>query len=97
MSCFQLRQFAEPHDVLIAVSGDDAAANEILELAESEEQLTPRLVIEPGRRSTVKTRYIAEGQQLLRADDETTAPILSPFNRSPHQRQPINVVKAGEL
>ncbi len=60
------------HAVMIAVTGDDPAAAQIAELAESEEHLTPRLIVEPGRPSTVKTRYIAEGQQLLRADEETT-------------------------
>jgi D-beta-D-heptose 7-phosphate kinase/D-beta-D-heptose 1-phosphate adenosyltransferase len=61
--------------VLVAVTGDDQAAREITDLAECEERLTPRLIVEAGRPSTVKTRYIAEGQQLLRADDEVTAPI----------------------
>ncbi len=61
--------------VVIAVTGDDAAARQIADLAEAEEQLTPRLVVEVGRPSTVKTRYVAAGQQLLRADDETTASI----------------------
>ena len=60
------------HAVLIAVVGDDLAASQIAELAEAEEQLTPCLIVEPERPSTVKTRYIAGGQQLLRADEETT-------------------------
>ncbi len=63
------------HAILIAVTGDDPAGSQVADLAESEEQLTPRLIVEAGRPSTVKTRYIAEGQQLLRADDETTASI----------------------
>jgi D-beta-D-heptose 7-phosphate kinase/D-beta-D-heptose 1-phosphate adenosyltransferase len=63
------------HAVMIAVTGDDAAARQIAELADSEERLRARVIVEAGRPSTVKTRYIAEGQQLLRADDETTAPI----------------------
>jgi len=63
------------HTTLIAVTGDDPAAAEIADLTEAEEQLTPRLIVEAGRPSTVKTRYIAEGQQLLRADEETLLPI----------------------
>ena len=40
------------------------------------ERLTKaRLIAEAGRSSTVKARYIAEGQQLLRTDDETTEAI----------------------
>jgi len=61
--------------VLVAVTGVDAAAEEIAELADSEGRLTSRLVAEAGRPSTVKTRYLAEGQQLLRADDETVEAI----------------------
>ena len=59
--------------VLIAVTGDDQPASHVVELAESEHNLTAHLIVEPRRPSTVKTRYIAEGQQLLRADEETTA------------------------
>ena len=61
--------------VLIAVTGDDPVAGEITDLAESESRLLPRLIVAPGRPSTVKARYIADGQQLLRADEETIAPI----------------------
>jgi D-beta-D-heptose 7-phosphate kinase/D-beta-D-heptose 1-phosphate adenosyltransferase len=61
--------------VLIAVTGDDRVAAEIIDLARSEELLTPRLIEETGRPTTVKTRYIADGQQLLRADAETAAPV----------------------
>jgi len=63
------------HAVIVAVTGDGPAAGQIADLIRSEERLTPRLIVEAGRPSTVKTRYIAEGQQLLRADDETTEPI----------------------
>jgi D-beta-D-heptose 7-phosphate kinase/D-beta-D-heptose 1-phosphate adenosyltransferase len=30
---------------------------------------------EPGRQTTVKTRYVAHGQQLLRADKETATAV----------------------
>ena len=61
--------------VLVTVIGDDPAAKEISDLAASEARLAPRLIVEAGRQSTVKTRYVAEGQQLLRADDEVTTSI----------------------
>ncbi|MBW2697077.1 MAG: D-glycero-beta-D-manno-heptose-7-phosphate kinase [Deltaproteobacteria bacterium] len=61
--------------ILIAVTGDDDSAREIDELAESEERLEQRLVVDPSRPTTVKTRFIAEGQQLLRADSESTDPV----------------------
>lgn len=58
--------------VLVAAVGDDEAGGQITDLARSEGQLDGRLIVESGRRSTVKTRYFASGQQLLRADEETT-------------------------
>lgn len=63
------------HAVLVTVTGDDAAGSEIAEMATAEEHLTQRLIVERGRVSTVKTRYVADGHQLLRADCEMTAPI----------------------
>ncbi len=56
---------------LIAVIGDDDVGRQITAMADSEEGLDARFVAEAGRPSTVKTRYIAAGQQLLRADAET--------------------------
>jgi len=63
--------------VLVAVVGDDVAGTQICTLAESEDGLEPRLVVEADRKSTVKTRYIADGQQLLRADEEVTSPLAA--------------------
>jgi D-beta-D-heptose 7-phosphate kinase/D-beta-D-heptose 1-phosphate adenosyltransferase len=61
--------------ILVAVTGDDLAAGQIAERVDVWEGLTPRLVVEPGRPTTVKTRFVADGQQLLRTDEETTDPI----------------------
>ncbi len=54
-----------PH--LVAAVGDDAAGRELGSLVAD---MTADLVRVPGRPTTVKTRYIAERQQLLRADAE---------------------------
>jgi D-beta-D-heptose 7-phosphate kinase/D-beta-D-heptose 1-phosphate adenosyltransferase len=61
--------------VLVAVIGDDLAGQEIDGLAAAEGLIDARLAVESGRQSTVKTRYIASGQQLLRADEETVRPL----------------------
>jgi D-beta-D-heptose 7-phosphate kinase/D-beta-D-heptose 1-phosphate adenosyltransferase len=61
--------------VVIAVTGDDEAAGEIAELAGNEERMSARLLVEASRRSSVKTRYVANGQQMLRADEETMTAI----------------------
>ncbi|MEA2779852.1 MAG: D-beta-D-heptose 7-phosphate kinase / D-beta-D-heptose 1-phosphate adenosyltransferase [Rhodospirillaceae bacterium] len=60
--------------VLIGLVGDDAAGRELCEMLTREHGIAPRLVIDPARRTTVKTRFVAGRQQLLRVDDETPAP-----------------------
>ena len=67
--------------ILIGVTGEDAARDQIALLARDiggeARRLVPYLIAEPGRSTTVKTRYIANGQQLLRADQETIAPLAA--------------------
>jgi D-beta-D-heptose 7-phosphate kinase / D-beta-D-heptose 1-phosphate adenosyltransferase len=58
-----------------AVTGDDAAGGEIGELLAALDGVDAQLLAEAGRVTTVKTRYIAETQQLLRADRERAAPL----------------------
>jgi D-beta-D-heptose 7-phosphate kinase/D-beta-D-heptose 1-phosphate adenosyltransferase len=54
-------------EVAIAgVVGDDAAGHETARLIEAESRLVGHLSLETGRRTTVKTRFVAAGQQLLR-------------------------------
>lgn len=55
--------------------GDDAAGAELTALLREKAPRGARLVVEPGRRTTVKTRYVAGAQQLLRTDFETVAPV----------------------
>lgn len=54
----------------IALMGDDETAQHIDALTREEANITPAFVTETGRSSTIKTRYIADTQQLLRADHE---------------------------
>jgi D-beta-D-heptose 7-phosphate kinase / D-beta-D-heptose 1-phosphate adenosyltransferase len=56
--------------ILIGVAGTDDAAAEMARLTG---RIDTCLIAASGRSTTVKTRYIANGQQLLRADQETTA------------------------
>jgi D-beta-D-heptose 7-phosphate kinase/D-beta-D-heptose 1-phosphate adenosyltransferase len=60
---------------LVAVIGDDETGRQLTTMVGRELQLEPYLLVEPGRPSTVKTRFVAGSQQLLRADSETIAPI----------------------
>ncbi len=59
----------------ITVIGDDAAGAEIAGLLAELDGAEATVLTAPGRRTTVKARYIADGQQLLRADHETEAAI----------------------
>lgn len=59
-----------------SVIGDDAVGKQLLGLVEKEEKLVPYLFTEKDRTSTKKTRYVAAGQQLLRADHETPHALL---------------------
>jgi len=60
---------------VFSVTGEDPAGQEIGTLLNSVAGCQPHLLCEPGRKTAVKVRYIAQGQQLLRADNETTKPI----------------------
>ncbi|MFT6557908.1 D-glycero-beta-D-manno-heptose-7-phosphate kinase [Sneathiella sp.] len=57
---------------LVAVIGDDPEGREVRHLLEKEDKLTDALISSGRRPTTVKTRYIADGQQLLRADAEAS-------------------------
>jgi D-beta-D-heptose 7-phosphate kinase/D-beta-D-heptose 1-phosphate adenosyltransferase len=60
---------------MVGVVGDDAGAREALSLVAAEPGLESRLVTAPGRPTTVKTRFVASGQQLLRLDAEDSRPV----------------------
>lgn len=65
----------------IAVIGQDAAGTEIGRLIAALEGVEAGLVVEQDRRTTIKTRFIAGSQQLLRADREA-APAVSPLSEA---------------
>lgn len=60
---------------IVAVIGDDDAGAELRALIEAEPGAQAELFAAKGRETTIKTRYIAGSQQLLRADRETTTDI----------------------
>ncbi|SEH48905.1 D-glycero-beta-D-manno-heptose-7-phosphate kinase [Magnetospirillum fulvum] len=61
------------HPAFISVVGDDVPGREIARLVGEHETIAPSLLVEPGRQTTIKTRFFASNQQLLRADRETRA------------------------
>ena len=58
--------------LLVGVVGMDEAASEIGRLLAAAPAIAASLVPAPGRPTTVKTRFIAGGHQLLRLDEETS-------------------------
>ena len=61
----------------VSVVGDDQAGSDLTGLVGGQPGVEPWLLVEGSRTTTVKTRYIANGQQLLRADREQSTPIQS--------------------
>ena len=61
--------------LLAGVIGQDEAAAEIGRLLAATPAIAPCLVGLPGRATTVKTRFVSGGHQLLRLDEEDSAPI----------------------
>jgi len=66
---------AKPH--FLSVVGDDQAGTDITRLVGEHGEVDPFLIIEANRQTTIKTRFFAAGQQLLRADRETSAPLAA--------------------
>ncbi len=60
---------------LIAVVGDDPAGREVARLGAAEVGDRCRLLTQADRPTTIKERFIAAGQQLLRADRESARPL----------------------
>ncbi len=59
----------------VSVVGDDQAGSDLTGLVGGQPGVEPWLLVQGGRTTTVKTRYFASGQQLLRADQEDRSPI----------------------
>ena len=57
---------------LVGLVGDDSEADALARLIETEGRIDGHLIVERGRKTTVKTRFVAAGQQLLRLDAEDT-------------------------
>jgi len=61
----------------LSLVGDDLPGREVMEYVANDKGVEPYIQIERSRPTTIKTRYIAGGQQLLRSDNETTATLAS--------------------
>ncbi|MFT8244013.1 D-glycero-beta-D-manno-heptose-7-phosphate kinase [Roseomonas sp. BN140053] len=59
----------------LSVVGDDQAGSDLTALIGGQAGVEPWLLVQGGRATTTKTRYVAMGQQMLRADQENASPI----------------------
>jgi D-beta-D-heptose 7-phosphate kinase/D-beta-D-heptose 1-phosphate adenosyltransferase len=59
---------------LAGLIGEDAAGEELLALCRSFGRMTPSLIVDGQRQTTVKTRYLSGWQQLLCIDAEDSTP-----------------------
>jgi D-beta-D-heptose 7-phosphate kinase/D-beta-D-heptose 1-phosphate adenosyltransferase len=62
---------------MIGVIGQDQAGYDLAKQLSSLPQVTSNLLTDSARPTTLKTRYVADGQQLLRADHEISQPVSS--------------------
>lgn len=60
---------------LVGVVGEDVGGREIQELLKKENIPGNGIVVDPTRKTTIKTRVVGRGQQMLRIDNEQTEPI----------------------
>ncbi|OGP55035.1 MAG: hypothetical protein A2162_00215 [Deltaproteobacteria bacterium RBG_13_52_11b] len=60
---------------LCGVIGDDETGQQVLRMIRDMGAVTHGILVEQGRRTTVKTRIIAHQQQVVRIDRETTGPL----------------------
>ena len=66
----------------VGAIGDDAAGAEVMSQLAEQQGAEPSLVIAPSRRTTIKERFLAGNQQLLRADREADTPLPQEAERA---------------
>jgi D-beta-D-heptose 7-phosphate kinase / D-beta-D-heptose 1-phosphate adenosyltransferase len=81
----------------VSVVGEDDAGAEIARLIDGLEGVAATLLVDAARMTTVKTRYFATGQQLLRADRESAAPIAPALEETIVERVSAALDGAGAL
>jgi len=66
--------------VPVGLIGEDFAADRLTDLLKTNGIEASGLLATPGRPTTIKTRIVAHGQQIVRADRESKAPLSSESN-----------------
>ena len=66
---------------LVGLIGQDPAGDDLSRIIASLPAITPYLLTDPARPTTIKTRFVANGQQLLRADHEKSSILDATLDR----------------
>lgn len=82
---------------LVSVVGDDREAGEIKDLIASRKAATDGLITDETRPTTVKTRFLASHQQLLRTDYEKAEPVTSAIEAKILQQAEAALEEAGAV
>lgn len=83
--------------VLVGCVGADRCADELRELLSTCGRIDPKLIAEAGRPTIEKTRYVAQGQHLLRADREEPGEVLAVTAQAIIDRVGAEIARADAL
>jgi D-beta-D-heptose 7-phosphate kinase / D-beta-D-heptose 1-phosphate adenosyltransferase len=67
--------------MLLGIVGEDASADDLRAQLALMPSIEMHLVSDASRVTTVKTRYVADGQQVMRADRESRLPLAAPVEK----------------
>ncbi|MGA2399440.1 MAG: D-glycero-beta-D-manno-heptose-7-phosphate kinase [Steroidobacteraceae bacterium] len=67
--------------LLLGVVGEDPSAEDLQAQLALMPSIEMHLVTDPSRVTSVKTRYVADGQQVMRADRESRLPLAAPIEK----------------
>ncbi len=81
----------------VSVVGDDIAGREVTRLVGEHGEIDPCIVVETGRQTTIKTRFFASHQQLLRADRESRTALTDTIRDQLLSRADKLLDKAGVM
>ena len=79
----------------LSLLGRDTVGRELAAMVGAEPRIEAYLLTDPERVSTIKSRYLAAGQQLLRTDHETAEPV-SPAIAEDLQRAAVDAIEGHQ-
>jgi D-beta-D-heptose 7-phosphate kinase/D-beta-D-heptose 1-phosphate adenosyltransferase len=82
---------------VVGVVGDDAAGRELLDLLRGRGVDVERVLVDPNRPTTTKTRIIAHSQQVVRADREDASDVSGPASADMESRLNAAVAESDVL